>query len=87
MSLMLYVYVLLSLQDGGLYIGFTKDLKSRLKRHKLGMVESTKSRLPLKLVYYEACLSEADALRREKYLKTTYGRRYLKSRLKGYFTG
>ena len=84
---MFYVYVLISLRDEGLYIGFTKDLKSRIKRHNSGMVESTKNRLPLKLVYYEACLNQSDALRREKYLKTTYGRRYLKNRLRGYFTG
>lgn len=84
---MFYVYVLMSLQDGGLYIGCTKDLKSRIRRHKFGMVESTKTRLPLKLVYYEACLNQKDALHREKYLKTTYGRRYLKNRLKRYFAG
>ena len=84
---MFYVYILMSLRDEGLYIGCTKDLKSRIKRHYSGMVESTKNRLPLKLVYYEACLNQSDALHREKYLKTTYGRRYLKNRLKKYFTG
>ena len=84
---MFYVYVLMSQRDEGLYIGCAKDLKSRIKRHYSGMVESTKNRLPLKLVYYEACLNQSDALHREKYLKTTYGRRYLKNRLKRYFTG
>ena len=84
---MFYVYVLMSLRDKGLYIGCTKDLKSRINRHYSGMVESTKNRLPLKLVYYEACLNQSDSLHREKYLKTTYGRRYLMSRLKKYFTG
>lgn len=41
----------------------------------------------MELIYYEACLSEKDSFKREKYLKTTYGRRYLKNRLKEYFTG
>ena len=41
----------------------------------------------MELIYYEACLNEKDAFRREKYLKTTYGRRYLRNRLKEYFTG
>jgi putative endonuclease len=84
---MFYVYVLTSAMDGGFYIGCTKDLKKRLKAHDSGQVESTKKRLPMKLLYYEACLDEKDAFHREKYLKTTYGRRYLKHRLKGYFTG
>jgi putative endonuclease len=41
----------------------------------------------MKLIYYEASLDRSDAFRREKYLKTTYGRRYIKGRLRGYFTG
>ncbi len=82
-----YVYVLKSLHDNGFYIGCTKNIKERLKLHNSGKVISTKNRLPLELVYYEACLDKNDAFRREKYLKTTYGRRYLKNRLKDYFTG
>ena len=70
---MFYVYVLMSLSDQGLYIGCTKNLKSRIERHNSGMVDSTKNRLPLKLVYYEACLNQSDAFNREKYLKTLMG--------------
>jgi putative endonuclease len=84
---MYYVYVLLSKQDNGFYIGCTKDLKMRLKDHNAGHVQSTKNRLPMELIYYEGCLNQKDAFKREKYLKTTYGRRYLKNRLKDYFTG
>lgn len=84
---MFYVYVLRSGYDNGLYIGCTKDLRARLKVHNSGGVKSTKKRLPVELVYYEACLNENDAFRREKYLKTAYGRRYLKNRLRDYFTG
>ena len=43
--------------------------------------------MPLKLIYYEASLNQKDATKREKYLKTTYGNRYLKNRLKSYLTG
>jgi putative endonuclease len=82
-----YVYVLHSTLDDGLYIGCTKDLKKRVKQHQSGSVMSTKNRRPLELAYYEACLDQKDAYKRERYLKTTYGRRYLKNRLKGYFTG
>jgi len=77
-----YVYVLLSKADGQLYTGLTSDLRRRLAEHNSGEVASTKHRIPLNLVYYEACLSRTDAAAREKYLKTGMGKRYLKNRLK-----
>ena len=84
---MYYTYVLISEKDGKKYVGYTKDLKLRFEQHKNGQVDSTKHRRPLKLIYYEACLKEADAKRREKYLKTHYGQLFLKKRLKSYLTG
>ena len=84
---MYYTYVLKSMKDGKMYTGFTKDLKLRFEQHEKGLVQSTRHRRPLALIYYEACLSEEDALRRERYLKTHYGKMYLKNRLKSYFTG
>jgi len=84
---MFYVYVLRSLADGRLYIGCTGDLKKRMKSHDSGRVESTRKRLPIELIYYEACQCREDAFRREKYLKTTYGHRYIRNRLRTYFTG
>ena len=80
-----YVYVIRSLKDGHLYTGYSRNLKKRLDEHNKGYVEATKNRNPFELVYYEACMSKYDAYRREKYLKTNYGRRYIKSRLKDYF--
>ena len=80
-----YTYVLLSLKDQKLYYGFTNNLKLRIKRHSNGEVKSTKYRRPLELIYYEACLSKEDAIRREKYFKTYYGRMFLNKRLKNYF--
>ena len=79
-----HVYVLKSLKDGNLYTGYSNDLKTRLDEHNKGYVKATKYRVPFELLYYEACLSKYDAYRREKYLKTNYGRRYIKSRLKDY---
>ena len=78
------VYVLKSEKDGNFYTGYTSDLKSRLTLHNQGKIESTRNRTPLVLVYYEACISKEDALLREKYLKTTYGRRYIRNRLRQY---
>jgi putative endonuclease len=80
-----YVYVLKSLKDGKLYTGCSSNLKKRLDEHNKGYVEATKKRYPFELIYYEACKSKYDAYRREKYLKTNYGRRYIKNRLKDYF--
>ena len=76
-----YVYVLESLKDGKRYIGYTKDLKKRLMEHSKGLNFSTSFRRPFKLIYFEGCLNEKDAKRREKYLKTTQGRRFLGLRL------
>jgi putative endonuclease len=84
---MFYTYVLQSLNDMQFYVGYTKDLKLRFDKHTKGFVESTRDRRPLKLVYYEACLSRADALKREKYFKTYHGKMFLKNRLKSYLTG
>jgi putative endonuclease len=84
---MIYVYVIRSVSDGQFYTGCTRDLRARLDLHNSGQVPSTKDRCPLELIYYEAGLNEKDAFRREKYLKTTYGQRYIKVRCRDYFTG
>ena len=84
---MYYTYVLLSDADGKLYTGYTKNLKLRFEQHTEGKVPATKNRRPLKLIYYEACLNQEDATRREKYFKTYKGRIFIKNRLKSYFTG
>ena len=79
-----YVYVLKSKKDHGFYVGYTADLKKRVESHNNGQVSSTKDRRPLELVYYEASLNREDALHREKYLKTSYGKRYIRNRLKNF---
>lgn len=82
---MFYVYALKSEINQEIYIGFTSDLRNRFKKHNQGLNKSTKPYLPWKLIYYEACINKIDAKRREKYLKTSQGRRLLKRRLKDYF--
>jgi len=77
-----YVYVLHSTNDQNFYTGSTGDLRKRLEEHNRGYVRSTKHRRPLTLIYYEACLNKDDAERRERYLKSGMGKRYLKQRLK-----
>lgn len=76
---MYYVYVLQSPKQ--FYIGCTGDLKRRLIEHQTNKSISTKNRGPWKLIYYEASLSNRDTLKRERYLKTAWGKRYLKTRV------
>lgn len=82
-----YTYVLLSEKDNNYYTGFTKDIKLRFEQHSKGLVPSTKDRRPFKLIYFEACFDQKDATHREKYLKSYYGKMFLKNRLKSYLTG
>ena len=81
---MYYIYILFSERDGKRYIGYTKNLKLRFELHQKGLVESTKNRRPLKLIYYETCLNQQDATHRERYLKTFHGSMFIKNRLAGW---
>jgi putative endonuclease len=81
---MFYVYILHSESDRGLYIGFSTDLRRRLKEHREGKAFATSFRGPWRLIYYEAYVEEEDALGRERYLKSGGGRRFLIKQLKHY---
>ena len=76
-----YVYALESLSDGKRYIGYTNNLRRRLEEHRNGQCFATKFRLPFQLIYFEGCLCDEDAKRREGYLKTSQGNRFLSLRL------
>lgn len=92
-----YTYVLHSKKDGKNYIGYTHNLLLRFEQHIKGEVypvkfteyltgvKSTRHRRPLELIYFEACLNQEDAIKREKYFKTHYGRMFIKKRLQNYY--
>ena len=80
-----YVYVLQSEGDHNFYVGHTGNIKKRLEEHNNGKVPATSNRGPLKLIYWEGCLNRQDAMEREKYLKTAWGKKYIKNRLQEYF--
>jgi len=82
---MIFVYVLQSELDFGLYIGMTGNLRRRLEEHQRGESLSTKGRRPWKLIYYEAYLLESDAEGREMFLKSGSGRRFLDKQLRNHF--
>ncbi len=71
-------------KKGNFYTGYTADLKKRLVEHNRGKTFTTSKSKNWICIYYEACIEESDARRRERYLKTTQGHRMLKLRLKDY---
>jgi len=79
---MFNVYILRSTKDGSLYVGYTTNIKQRLSTHNKGSVTSTKGKRPWKLVFVETYISQKDALRREKYLKTSPGKSAIKHMLR-----
>jgi putative endonuclease len=77
------VYILFSEKDKKLYIGYTpSDVYSRFQKHVDGLVPSTRVRRPLQLIYFEVYTHQDDATRREKYFKTTPGKRAIKHMLR-----
>ena len=83
---MCYTYVLRSGRDERFYTGTARDLRARMKLHADGRVRSTVHRRPLTLVYYEACVDIDDAFRRERFLKTGKGKRFLRNRLASFLS-
>jgi putative endonuclease len=81
---MYYVYILQSKKDKAMYVGHTSNLRKRLEMHNLGKVFSTKPRKPFALIYYEAHQNKNDALKREDFLKSGWGKNYIKRILKNY---
>lgn len=77
-----YVYVLESDADSEKYVGCTNNLKRRLDDHNEGKIFSTKLRKPFKLIYCEVMINQQDAYAHEKFLKTGWGKNYLRRTLK-----
>lgn len=78
---MYYVYLLL-LGNRQIYTGLSNNLRRRVREHESGKVRSTRKRGPVRLIHYEAYLEKSDAERREKYLKTTEGKYFLKQQIR-----
>ena len=63
------------MDNGQVYTGSSKDLKARMYQHEHGQVQTTSKYLPVMMVGYEAYQLKSDAQRRERFLKTTEGKR------------
>ena len=80
-----YVYVLED-ANGRLYVGRSSNLKQRIKQHASGEVWTTRRMSEPKLIFYEAFRAKDDAIRRERYFKTTKGKSSLRQIIRGSLT-
>jgi len=70
------------LADKRFYIGYTSSLKRRNNEHVSKKVKSTARRKELSLIFYEAYIAKEDAMRRERYFKTSKGKKVLRQMLR-----
>jgi len=75
---MFFVYIIRN-QAGYSYTGHTGNLDDRLARHNGNRELATKNRGPFKLVYKEVFKTRAEAMSREKFLKSGKGRAFIAS--------
>ena len=80
-----YTYILKSLKNDSLYIGYSSDLRKRFERHNKGLNKATNPFIPYVLIHYEAFLNRVDAKRREVYLKSGWGQKSIQKLLERYF--
>ena len=78
---MFYAYVIKSIHHDFYYKGHCEHPEERLAQHNSGMTVSIRPYLPFYLVYKEAFERRDEAIAREKYFKTSAGRRYLKNKM------
>ncbi|HUW05047.1 MAG TPA: GIY-YIG nuclease family protein [Williamwhitmania sp.] len=78
---MYYVYVIESINFGRYYKGMTQNLEQRLREHNAGKTRSNKAFAPFRLVYVEEFAVREDARKREKYFKSSAGKRYLEAKI------
>jgi putative endonuclease len=75
---MFTVYAIKSEVKNYIYVGLTKDIDDRIRRHNSGYERTTRSYKPFKLIYTETYSERIKAREREKYLKSGVGKEFLK---------
>ncbi len=80
------VYILENQADKTWYIGYTNDLRRRLKEHANKHSPYTSKKGVMKLIYAEMYLNKMDALGREAFLKSGAGHRFIKKQIVNYLT-
>ncbi|MDD4995399.1 MAG: GIY-YIG nuclease family protein [Patescibacteria group bacterium] len=77
-----FIYVIISCSHGNRYVGSTDCVENRLEEHNRGRCRYTSGRRPWELVHSEEFDTRAEAMKREKFLKSGQGRKYLDEILK-----
>ncbi|MDD4332771.1 MAG: GIY-YIG nuclease family protein [Patescibacteria group bacterium] len=78
----MYTVYILKDENGNLYKGMTSDIKRRLNEHRRGKTQTTRRMKNIKLVYQEELATFDAARKRELYLKTAAGRKFIKEKLR-----
>lgn len=78
---MYYVYILYSKEYNRTYVGQTRAIERRILEHNTGKNKSTLPYLPWQIIHQEIFKTREEAIDREKYLKTSAGRRFIKNKL------
>jgi len=81
----IYVYVIRSEKDGRFYVGMSENIDRRLKEHNSGKTRSTQFYKPWELFFFEEFENRLTARKREKYLKSGYGKTWIKEKYKREF--
>lgn len=74
-----YVYALQSIEHKYIYVGLTNNLQRRFEEHNRGKEQTTRHYRPFKIIYTEKFETRQEARLKEKYLKSGYGKEFLKS--------
>jgi len=78
----MYTVYILQDDENRLYKGLTNNLSRRIQEHRRGKTKSTRNLKNVKVVYKELHNNLETARRRELYLKTAAGRRFIKTKIK-----
>ncbi|MCU0417737.1 MAG: GIY-YIG nuclease family protein [Cytophagaceae bacterium] len=65
-----FVYAISSVQKSYIYVGITREVEERIKRHNKGREKTTRPYAPFELIYLEECKDRLSARSREKYWKS-----------------
>jgi len=76
---MYFIYAISSIKRTYIYVGISDNPERRIDQHNKGYNKTTKPYIPFKTILIEKYNNRSEARQREKYLKSGYGKEYLKN--------
>ena len=77
---MYFLYILKSIKYKKTYVGMTNNVQRRLSEHNKGECHFTKKYAPWVIIYTEILTNQEEAHKRERYFKSSVGRRWMKAK-------